>query len=246
MSTEEGALDIDDRLTYKDDTNRILSHFERIQDKTRNEKAVLLQQLRNKKDTRSNARDYPSVPDGDEAEKPTLTTVSLLKEKSPGALTNIEPSSTNTKVVSPESKDKYKEIEPPYSWESTDGNMQINLEKYIYDEVNETMQSNYVTESEVYTTEKKHGMSKYKVTPETTMYWRWREEIMNVAEANRLGYKQHILRLISNRFRLVWKAGKAIESIVLLRRCLYPKRDVIRWASQQDMQNIVREGALYI
>ena len=106
------------------------------------------------------------------------------------------------------------------------------------------MQSNNVTDSEVYTTEKKHGMSKYEVTPETTMYWR--EEIMNVAEANCLGYKQHILRLINNRFRLVRKAGKAIESIVLLRRCLYPKRDVIRWASQQDMQNIVREGALYI
>eukprot|EP00956_Cyclotella_meneghiniana_P032003 scaffold86042_cov80-Cyclotella_meneghiniana.AAC.1 len=38
------------------------------------------------------------------------------------------------------------------------------------------------------------------------------------------------LRLICNRLYMVKRIGAAIELVALLRRCLYPKRDVIRWS----------------
>lgn len=38
------------------------------------------------------------------------------------------------------------------------------------------------------------------------------------------------LRLICNRLYMVKRIGTAIELVALLRRCLYPKRDVIRWS----------------
>lgn len=44
-----------------------------------------------------------------------------------------------------------------------------------------------------------------------------------------IGYRQQSARLVCNRSYVVQKIGIALEMIALLRRCLYPKRDVIRW-----------------
>ena len=44
-----------------------------------------------------------------------------------------------------------------------------------------------------------------------------------------IGCRQRSARLICNRSYVVQKIGIAWEMIALLRRCLYPKRDVIRW-----------------
>ena len=44
-----------------------------------------------------------------------------------------------------------------------------------------------------------------------------------------LGYRQQLMMLICNRAHMVKRIGEALKMLVLLRRCLYPKRDVIRW-----------------
>ena len=47
---------------------------------------------------------------------------------------------------------------------------------------------------------------------------------------NRVRDSNTTLRLICNRLYMVKRIGAAIELVALLRRCLYPKRDVIRWS----------------
>ena len=53
---------------------------------------------------------------------------------------------------------------------------------------------------------------------------------------NRIGYEHHReFRLISTRMHMTRRIGTALELAALLRRCSYPKRDVIRW-------NLVKNG----
>jgi hypothetical protein len=47
---------------------------------------------------------------------------------------------------------------------------------------------------------------------------------------NRVRDSNTTLRLICNRLYMVRRIGAAIELVTLLRRCLYPKREVIRWS----------------
>ena len=51
------------------------------------------------------------------------------------------------------------------------------------------------------------------------------------------------MREISKKLNLLRRIGKALGAITLLRRCLFPKRDVIRWASGRT-QKIVLEDVL--
>ena len=44
-----------------------------------------------------------------------------------------------------------------------------------------------------------------------------------------LGYRQQFMMLICHRAYMARRIGKAMKMMILLRRCLYPERDVIRW-----------------
>ena len=54
--------------------------------------------------------------------------------------------------------------------------------------------------------------------------WKWKIEC-----SIRYGYEHNIAQLLRKRESKVQRTGNAMEMQVLLRRCSYPKRDVIRW-----------------
>ena len=58
--------------------------------------------------------------------------------------------------------------------------------------------------------------------------WTMRKQLDETT--NRIGY-EHQFRLISTRMHMIRRIGTALELAALLRRCSYPKRDVIRWSS---------------
>ena len=69
-----------------------------------------------------------------------------------------------------------------------------------------------------------------------TCGYRWSNRTMKTRQMktktifeDSFGYRQLITTLICNRLCMVRKIGYALEMIALLRRCLYPERDVIRW-----------------
>ena len=68
-------------------------------------------------------------------------------------------------------------------------------------------------------------------------------EMPEIETPPRLGDNQRIMREISKKLNLLRRIGKALGAITLLRRCLFPKRDVIRWASGRT-QKIVLEDVL--
>ena len=150
------------------------------------------------------------------------------------------------KVVSPETEEKYdhKALEMPFRWENTDGSTRINLDWELDNNIDATTKSkDKVIDNEASIT-KENEKRKYEMQPEIITHWK--ETMIYVEEDTCLGYKQHIRRLISNHFRLVQTIGKALGTVILLRRCLYPKRDVIRWMLMRRIHNTVREGALYL
>eukprot|EP00956_Cyclotella_meneghiniana_P004799 scaffold5919_cov25-Cyclotella_meneghiniana.AAC.1 len=69
-----------------------------------------------------------------------------------------------------------------------------------------------------------------------TCGYRWSKRTMKARQMktktifeDSFGYRHPITTLICNRLCMVRKIGYALEMIALLRRCLYPERDVIRW-----------------
>ena len=52
---------------------------------------------------------------------------------------------------------------------------------------------------------------------------------------DRMGYEHRkVLCLICTRLHMIQRTGNALELTALLRRCSYPKRDVIRWSSAKN------------
>lgn len=56
-----------------------------------------------------------------------------------------------------------------------------------------------------------------------------------------LGYEQKMTRLKCNRLYKVQRTGIAVEIQVLLRRCSYPKQDVIRWYIRRGYRELSLE-----
>eukprot|EP00956_Cyclotella_meneghiniana_P036567 scaffold127558_cov23-Cyclotella_meneghiniana.AAC.1 len=159
-------------------------------------------------------KDHCSPSKGPRHQDRTNTTVLSRKERRDNSMAPV-------KVVSPETEERY------FRCENTDGSTRIHLDRELDNNTDATTKrKDKVIDNEESIT-KENEKRKYDMQPEITAHWE--ETIIYVEEDTCLGYKQHIRRLISNHFRLVQTIGKALGTVILLRRCLYPKRDVIRW-----------------
>ena len=67
----------------------------------------------------------------------------------------------------------------------------------------------------------------------------WSETIKYSEENQRLGYGQHVTILIGARFYMLLQLGHAMNMMTLLRRCWYPKRDVIRWKDSRMQETVL-------
>ena len=67
----------------------------------------------------------------------------------------------------------------------------------------------------------------------------WSEMNKHSEDSQHLGYEQQITILIGTRFYMLLQLGHAMNMMALLRRCWYPKWDVIRWKDIRMQETVL-------